>query len=512
MAKQGNHLIANMSEEDSLVLSDERIYQLQGAKPKTKVERGLRTETSVMKDIPRHPMKSQEPQESMSASVGTYRGRTNVSHTSSAPLLRPSASRASPLSRKPNSAPVQMLSVFQWPAIQEKTDHNHNSQSVQSSLSQMNGKQVYKEGDHPYSLPQIRRPGSPGSARKSQSSQPYRELDKRQDYEEKRRTTLYRELDKRQDYEEKRRTTLYRESDKQHQDEAGSRTTLPGGFKNAGGLPPGRMLVMKTSQSQLASASQQRDAKTPNKQENNDREMKKAMNYKRILLYGNVRKTIVCSTKSAPSPRRSPSKTSPSFASPPPRKPSSAPVQMTPAFQWPVIQERIDQVQRTCNPSHARSRIIRHKNHGPAQKTRVRFLKTESDGAEPTPLGEARSSRKDQSVEEECFEEVFDLPRADSQTPIMVKHLQHETINRQPINGTADVEDQHGATDVSSSFVKEKPNVPKYVHDMKQRSSPDSFVALLIANSKNLTLFDSLESPTLQERKKKARALGKKFG
>ena len=43
-------------------------------------------------------------------------------------------------------------------------------------------------------------------------------------------------------------------------------------------------------------------------------------------------------------------------------------------------------------------------------------------------------------------------------------------------------------------------------------SSPDSVVAQLIANSKELTLFDSTESPSLQERKKRARAIRKKNG
>ena len=493
-----------MSHDDLLVLEDETIYQLQGAKPKAKAQRPLKTklEEPAMKYIPRPPMKSEEPQELMSASFRTHRGRKILSHSNSTPLSRgPQRPRPSPSPKQPNSAPVQMMSVFQWPAIQRQTDHNHNSQSVQSSMSGMNGKQVDKEGEHPHLLPQIRRPGS---AKKSQAS------------------LSCRESNNRQAYEAKRRTTSYRESDKRHDDEAKRRTTPTDGYENVGGFPPRCKLFMKAKQWQPASASHHRDpSSTPNMQENNRREIKKAMNNVKLLQCGNVRKKIICPTKSAPLPRPSPSMTSPSFASPSLRKPSSAPMQMMTAFQWPVIQGRIDQVQVTCNPSQARSRMITGEYHGSAQKTRVRFLKTESDGTEPTPLGEARSSRSDHSMEEECFNEVFDSPpSADSQTPIMVRCFQQETISRQASNGTfqdghgndVDVENYHGNNYVTPIPVEDKLNVPKFVHDMMRKSSPDSSVAQLIANSKNLTLYDSVESPTLQKRKRKAGASSKKFG
>ena len=67
-------------------------------------------------------------------------------------------------------------------------------------------------------------------------------------------------------------------------------------------------------------------------------------------------------------------------------------------------------------------------------------------------------------------------------------------------------------TGLTPSFAEGELNVPKYVHSVMSRSSPDSVVAQLIANSKELTLYDSTESPALQERKKRTRTIRKKNG
>lgn len=401
----------NVSEDDLLVLSDEGNYQLQGAKLKEKAERLLTTEEPVMKYIPRPPMKSQEPQELMSASVGTYRGKKNLSHTSSAPSpfrspTRISSSLASSSPRKLNSAPGQMLSAFRWPAILGQIDHEKSCiepQSVQSSLCGMSGKLVDNEVGQPHSLPLICRPES---AKKSHANPAYKEWHKGQEDEPKKRTSVMERC------------------------------------KDASGLPPKHILVMKADQRRSDSASQQRDSKMPNVKEVSGRETKKAVNNDKVLLCDRRGKKLACLSISAPSPRRPSSGTSPTRAFPSPRTANSAPVQKLSAFQWPVIEEQ-----------------------------------TEFDST--------------------------------LQSPKVLSRVLEKTMNLQGLAGSADVVEYRSNNDVATIF-EDKLKVSRYVHDKIRRSSPDSFVAQLIANSKHLTLYDSVESPTLQERKKKA--LGKKFG
>ena len=201
-------------------------------------------------------------------------------------------------------------------------------------------------------------------------------------------------------------------------------------------------------------------------------------------------KKRVCAQTSAPLPRRSPFP----FVT---RKPKSAPVQMAPVFHWPSIPEESDQ-------STSQALSVRYK-YAPMQKRRVRFSKTESDGCGLSAVGEADESE---------IADVFDsTPTVSSKImPKVVSRFSQKTMSTQHIARTADVEEHFGSNDVTLIIKQNKLNVSKYVHDMVRTSSPDSFVAQLIANSKNLTLYDSVESPSLKERKKKARAIGKKFG
>jgi len=102
-----------------------------------------------------------------SDSVTTPRGRRLI-YCCSAPLprspARSSPSHASPLPKKPNSAPVRMSSCFlQWPATQEGTDHKGNyvdPDSIQIAMSRMKVKD-WEEADclQPQTLSPVYRSG-----------------------------------------------------------------------------------------------------------------------------------------------------------------------------------------------------------------------------------------------------------------------------------------------------------------------------------------------------------------
>ena len=401
-------------------------------------------------------MKNKQPHELMTADNGTsgstHRGRRIARHTQSVPLRRQSAQSPSP--SKPNSAPVQMMSAFQWPAIQElKTDQDNafidSEESVQRSVGR-NGEQIHL----------------PGDSKKSHATLAH----------------------------------------KWQEDEVKRRTTLSGDCKGGRRLPPRQEL--KTGQWRQASASLRSVPRMPNKQESSEKDTRKAVNNRmnHPPLPTPPGKKLVCIRNSAPLPKRSPSKIMSL-----PKKPNSAPLQMAPAFQFrPAIQAQSDQVQTTASPSQGKSNIIRYRYHPPQQKRRVRFLKTESEGPESAPHGEERFHQTDRYLAENEFEEVFDLSATagSQQTPNVVSRFPQKPMSTQHKAGTVHV-DEHDDTFV---YGEGKLNVAKYVHDMVRNSSPDSFVAQLIANSEKLTLYDSLESPTLMERKRKARALRKKFG
>ena len=438
-----------MSQEDEVALPDESFHRLQKSKPKAK------TQHPLVKYTPRPPMKKKQPHELATADKGTpgstHRGRRILCHAQS--VLLPERAARPPSPSKPKSALVQM-SAFQWPAIQElKTDHENASidseESVHISVGRMIGEQM----------------PLPGVSNTSLATLTY----------------------KRQEDEVKRRTSLSENS------------------KDVRGLPPRNGL--KTGQWRRASASQRRDPKMPNIQENRGRDMGKAVNNRMNYppLPTPPGKKLVCIRNSAPLPRRSPSKIMSL-----PKKPNSAPLQMASAFQFrPVIQAESDQVQTTASPSQGKSSIIRYGYHPSPQKRRVRFLKTESEG--PDSHGEARFHQTDGCLAENEFEEVFDLPptAGSQQTPNVVSRFPQKAMNTPRAAIPAHVKEHCGNNDDTFVYGEGKLNVAKYVHDMVRNSSPDTFVAQLIANSKLLTLYDSVESPTLQERKKRARALRK---
>ena len=256
--------------------------------------------------------------------------------------------------------------------------------------------------------------------------------------------------------------------------------------KDVDKLPSRHTMIMKEGQWQPIFSSQHRETKMPNLPEVDRRETKK-----NIDKNGNQGKRLVCISSSMPLPRLPPSKTSPSRASPSPSKPKSAPVQLLPAFQWPAFQEESDRPASRFNTRHARRAILRYHYHVQPQTRRMRLLETESEDC-----GTIADDEND-------YDDVFDFsPTAGSQTPQVANYPQKS------------MGAQHRETiaDLAPTFGEGELNVPKYVHDMMKSSSPDSFVSQLITNSKGLTLYDSIESPTLQERKKKARVPKKKIG
>ena len=197
-------------------------------------------------------------------------------------------------------------------------------------------------------------------------------------------------------------------------------------------------------------------------------------------------KRNLCVTNSSPVPRRA-------YPKLPPLKsqPQSALAKMVPAFPWTAhaLPEE--------NPVRDPSGVVKNKNVH-SHKRRVRFLKTEN-GFELAPHIETCS------IENECddvFESVAMVgPRASK----MASCLPQKTAD-------TNAQERQNNTNLNPTNRENNLNVPKFVRDMVWNSSPDSFVSQLISASKRLTLYDSVESPSLKERKKKARSVSKKNG
>ena len=235
--------------------------------------------------------------------------------------------------------------------------------------------------------------------------------------------------------------------------------------------------------------------KMPNLQGSSGKEMK-AVNYKEASLRETSKSTLppmrhgkrnLCVTNSSPVPRRT-------YPKLPPLKsqPQSAPAKMVPAFPWTAhaLPEE--------NPVRDPSGVVKNKNVHP-QKRRVRFLKTESGGSELAPHSETCS------IENECDDVFESIAMVSPRASTMASCLTQKTAD-------TNAQERHNSTDLNPTNRENNINVAKFVRDMVRNSSPDSFVSQLISASKRLTLYDSVESPSLKERKKKARSLSKKNG
>ena len=452
MAKQKNQSVSTIQEEDELVLPDKIVYPVQGAKTKEKTDQQL-----LRKYTPKRPVNSQQTQPVSNDNADPLRthlrGKKIVRPTISATLPGRSAGRISPSSVEPKSDTVQMPLGFQCPAIPVQTYDEKacvNSDHVLRKVSKIRSKQRDGETPHPQSLPEIR---NQGNLKKSRAFAARTASVKRQESEEKRRTILSEVC------------------------------------KDVEGLPPRHKLIMKEVQWRPVSSAQHKKPNLPSMEERNGRDTKKGTKRDVLLVYNDRSRGLVCLTRSVPLPRQSP-KTSPNRASPSPAKAYSAPVKMSPAFHWPSIQEQ-------CVFGQGQNR---------SQTRRMRLQGTKSFGPDLSTNGESRSNRTHCSVlDEDYSEDVFDqlTPTVGSQAQKVVNHAQK----------TMDFQNEFGTAGFTPTFAEGEINsVPKYVNNVMSRSSPDSVVAQLIANSKELTLYDSTESPSLQERKKRIRAIRKKTG
>lgn len=247
--------------------------------------------------------------------------------------------------------------------------------------------------------------------------------------------------------------------------------------------------------SPVSSQGETASLKMPNLQGSNGKEMK-AVNYKEASLRETSKSSLppmrhgkrnVCVTNSLPVPRRA-------YPKLPPLKsqPQSAPAKMVPAFSWTAhaLPEE--------NPVRDPSDVVKNKNVHP-QKRRVRFLKTESGGSELAPHSESCS------IENECDDVFESIAMVSPRASTMASCFPQKTTD-------TNAQERQNNTNLNPTNRENNLNVPKFVRDMVRNSSPDSFVSQLISASKRLTLYDSVESPSLKERKKKARSLSKKNG
>lgn len=227
-----------------------------------------------------------------------------------------------------------------------------------------------------------------------------------------------------------------------------------------------------------------------------------------------VNKIPSCRTNSAPLAALSPSRISPSRVSPSIRTPYSAPPQMLSSFQWPSIpghQGHPNYNSNFVDVSDAKQTESRVNTGKQNRDVRKRFSKTENEG--PKELHEQR----EYSLEPKDVDDVFELPT-------IISSRAQQAVSRSPQKAAG--QGKIHSKDTIDSFRTERwtkswteswtENWTESKQNMTngigpRTFSPDSFVAQLIANSKNLTLNDSIESPTLQERKKLARTLQKKF-
>lgn len=198
--------------------------------------------------------------------------------------------------------------------------------------------------------------------------------------------------------------------------------------------------------------------------------------------------------------RKSPSQMSPSRMSPSPRTPYSAPAQMLESsFQWPPIPEHQGPPYYNNNSADVLDPGQTEAKLNAVEKNRNKregFSKTKNSGPEEL------QEQLECDFETKVVDKVFELP------PILASQTQ------QAVSGTPQKVAGQEKIPIDSSRTEESWTESKQdlKHGIGPRTfSPDSLVAQLIANSKALTLNDSIESPALQQRKKLARTSQKNF-
>ena len=362
MAKQSNHGSSDISKDDEWILIEEKIYHLQGAKPKAKGKHALPVIGSNSDDgkekqhLESHPSnvreiqakdvrssqvrrslrtKAKPPRELISVDnlslVTNQHGKKLVYHSSSTPLPQRFSSFASSSHKQPNSAPPDMSSAFPWPSGQENYDCVGNSVNTVKFPQTIHRKKNTKKGIEEKRLPDPQPENSLGSVPTDQK----REL-------------LYcrsAPLPQRSMFSPPHRKP----------------NSAPVPMSSAFPWPP----IEEETECVENSLNSVTFAETParkacGKEGHEDdvclqtlpqgyhQKIPSTNSYNKVASREG-RNLVYC--RSSPLPQQLPPKMSSSSASPSPRKPKSAPGKMASAFQWPAIQEDSECVENSFDSS-----------------------------------------------------------------------------------------------------------------------------------------------------------------
>ena len=525
MEKQSHR--RSMSKGDEWILLEEKIYRLQGAKPKAKRHQGLpaigpnpneKNPRGFTSSDGRHFQENKSPSKLKSPkrcpqeliSVGnmslvTARQGNKILYrraiSSPLPVLSPSKrspSRVSPSPRTPTSAPARMISAFQWPPIEGNKEQRSIPEAGETER-RMNA-MVEKTSVHlPPIQPQQHRVGE---SMKTHCDPRYEELGAIQEDEDKRGHNLSEDfkdgvLLARRKFEEEcrksstltRKTAMYEELDTIPEDEDKTRPNLSEDLKGAGMLAR-RKIINECRKAPTLTRKPGIRCSITGKQEseevfqvkedssgtsNSKRELRNAVNRDREV------KQISLSEPGLP--------------------------QGTEEDMSSLMQENGREMKKaTIKSKKGLERRIdtgerRQKNFAPQRKRRRRFLRTESQ--EPIEFNE----QSEVSLEQDDFVDVFVIqPVPSSRAQRAVSGLPQKTMSVDTPERAAHQGKNHSKNMIDLCHAASELSV---LNGIGPRSfSPDSFVAQLIANTEKLILNDSTESPALQERKKLAR---KKF-
>ena len=506
MAKESKR--NSRSKEDEPTLLDERIHRLQEARPKAKgtqlfpsigtnsneeSQRKMGLLSSAdrqLYDNEAWSSKSKGSQETRqdlisvhNVSLVTARQGTKklpYGRTRSNPLPQRSSSRMfppiSPSRKTPHSAPAQMLSNFQWPSIPEQRNSEVKhvpSESAQNSLLRITNKKKTEVVRFPFIKPQ------PHDARKStQASLKQLKVQSRNCTNDK----------------------GFKEQDKRHEDEISNRPSDLEDCKGARLLErpkveDSRLHAVSSPSSRILGA---KNASAGKVKGQGIYTVKKAMH---------DNGTSSCPQRSGVKSEERNIRQHKALS----HMQQGNPKEVKPAM---IIGEREDVLDNgEVNDSVLLGDEEMQKYYAPKQKRRDRLLARadSSNGHRTLSREQVLRSR----LEEKEFEEVFVPPG--SRAPEVASLPLQKTTN---LPGTAARKEKKQSNDDTVSIsctvtvipetesIQDKSNVIG-----QQNTSPVSkFVSQLIADSQNLTLNDSIESPSLQERKKVARNLRKKFG
>lgn len=514
---------SNMSKEDERVLIEEKIYRLQGARPKAKETQGLpaigsnSNEEKQRKAVSpssgdRHYQENEtrssnskgnrkSPQEIISIdNVSLVTARQGVKklpycRTNSAPLPQPrTPSRIfpsrSPSRRTPHSAPAQTLFNFQWPSVPEQHSSEENQVASESTQNALGGKTNEKKTEvvrFPYIKQQHH-----GKSTQSHFNPAYSLRTPRNRTSEKE----LNELDKRQEDEGTRRPSAL---DGCRGGRLLDRPKLERNRLHSVSSPPSRL-----SETRVASAGQ--------------------IKGQEILTVENTMEENYPSIASFPLRNGVKSKEGQN------KSYLERNIRQHGDLMTSRMQQGNEREMKTAMTTGQRDALLYNgkmndnvqvgdqemqKYYAPKQKRRDRLLaRADSNGHRTMSREKVLCNRLE---EEEC-EEVFILPAPDaagSRAPQVVSRPLQKATNIPESAARKEKKQSNETTPISctvtviSEIGSKQDTAPSGIG--QRNVSPVSFVSQLIANSQKLTLNDSTESPSLQEKKKQARTLRKKF-